>query len=49
MSKIAKNSQGGFLQLIIFIIVLLFLMKYFNISISDAVNWFKTTFQNVLR
>jgi hypothetical protein len=42
-----KNKQGGFLKLIIFIIVVLFLMKYFNISLSDIVNWVKALFSSV--
>ena len=49
MNNRVKSSQGGFLQLIIFVIVLLFLFKYFNISISDAINWFKVTFENVFK
>ena len=43
-----KNKQGGFLKLIIFIIVVIFLMDYFNITISGIVNWFVTMFQNII-
>jgi len=43
-----KNKQGGFLKLIIFIIVVIFLMNYFNITISGIVNWFVTMFQNII-
>ncbi len=42
-----KNKQGGFLQLIIFIVVVIFLLNYFNITISGIINWFVTMFQNV--
>lgn len=39
-----KNEQGGFLKLIIFIIIALFLMKYFDISVSDIIDWIKNIF-----
>jgi len=42
-----KNEQSGFLKLIIFIIVALFLMKYFKISVSDIIDWVKTLFDSV--
>ena len=38
------STQGGFLKLIIFIIVALFLMKYFDISLSDIIDWIKNIF-----
>jgi len=41
------STQGGFLKLIIFIIIALFLMKYFGISFSDIVDWIKNLFNNV--
>jgi hypothetical protein len=44
-----RNTQGGFIQIIIFIIVVLIVMKFFNITISDAINYFKTFFAEVLR
>lgn len=46
---LASTKQGGFLQLIVFILVFLFLLKYFGISLSEVVYWFKTTFADVLR
>ncbi len=42
-----KSEQDGFLKLIIFIIVALFLMKYFKISLSDIFSWIKTLFNSV--
>ncbi len=39
-----KNEQGGFLKLIIFIVIALFLMSYFEISLSDVFNWVKALF-----
>lgn len=44
-----KNTQGGFIQIIIFILVVLLVMKYFNLTISDVFNYFKTFFAGVLR
>ncbi|MFZ3011777.1 MAG: hypothetical protein WA060_02155 [Minisyncoccia bacterium] len=48
MKKSGINN-GGFLQIIIFIIVALLIMKYFNVTISEVINWFKTFFAGVLR
>ena len=44
-----RNRQAGFIELIIVILVFLFILKYMGLSISDVVNWFKDTFQEVLR
>ncbi len=43
------NNQAGFLQLIIIIIIALLLMKYFGITISGAIAWFKDFFGSVLQ
>lgn len=40
-------TQGGFLKLIIFIVIALFIMKYLKISLNDVFNWFKTVFSSV--
>ena len=42
-----ENEQSGFLKLIIFIIIALLLMKYFNISVSDIVNWVESLFNSI--
>jgi len=43
-----KNKQGGFLQLIIFIIIVLISMKYFHLTITDIINWVKALFNSVV-
>lgn len=43
------GRQGGFLELIIFILVALLIMKYFDITISEVIYWFKSFFASVLR
>jgi hypothetical protein len=43
-----KNKQGGFLQIILFIIALVFIMWYFDLNVSGVINWFTTMFRNVL-
>ena len=48
MKDCIKNKNGGFLKLIIFIIVAIFLMSYFHLTISGVVNWFVTMFNNVI-
>jgi hypothetical protein len=50
MKNIIKNNkEGGFLEIIIIIIIALLLMRYFGITISGVVDWFKTFFASVLR
>ncbi len=48
MEKRVENKEGGFLKLVILIIVALIIMKYLHISLSDILNWFKTLFKSVL-
>ena len=54
------REQGGFLQIIILIVIALLIMNYFNLtvsgvlayfntSLSEIANWFKSLFQNVVR
>lgn len=45
----SRNKNGGFIQLILLILIVLFIMKYSGVTVSDVVNWFKTTFGDVLR
>jgi uncharacterized protein involved in cysteine biosynthesis len=49
MKNEIKNSKGGFLELIVLIIVALLLMQYFGITISGVLNWFGSFFRSVLR
>ncbi len=44
-----ENREGGFVELIVLILVGLLVMKYYGITISEAVNWFKAYFGDVLR
>ncbi len=41
--------QGGFLEIIIFILIVLLIMKYFDITLSEVIFWFKSFFGSVLR
>ena len=49
MKRGVDNKQGGFIQIIIFIVIALIIMKFMGVTISDVVNWFKTFFADVLR
>ncbi len=42
-----KNEQGGFLKLIIFIVIALFLLSYFHVTVSQAVDWIVNVIKNV--
>jgi hypothetical protein len=45
--KKLENKTGGFLQLIILIVIGLFLLNYFHITFADFIVWLKTAIQNV--
>jgi len=44
-----KNKNGGFVELIIIILIALFIMKYTGVTVSDVIAWFQNTFSGVLR
>ena len=46
MSKY-KNKQGGFLQLIILIIIIVCILAYFHVSIGSAFNSIVNAFRSV--
>lgn len=43
-----RNREGGFLKLIVIIIIALLLMNYFNITISGILAYFGTSTSEVL-
>jgi len=43
------GGQGGFLELIVLVIVVLLIMKYMGLTVSEVVDWFKDFFGSVLR
>ncbi len=47
--KIKNTKQGGFLQVIIIILIALLIMKFFGITISEVIYRFKIFFDSVLR
>ena len=47
--NLKNNQQGGIIEIIVLIIVALFVMKFLGITISGVINWFTTTFHNVLQ
>ncbi|HEV7701827.1 MAG TPA: hypothetical protein VGO63_00045 [Candidatus Paceibacterota bacterium] len=56
MNTKIKNKEGGFVELIIVIIIALLLMKYFGITVSTVlgwlkmfVDWFTTYFHSILK
>jgi hypothetical protein len=48
MKNKIKNERGGFLKLIIVIIVALLLMRYFNITISEILAYFNLTWTEII-
>lgn len=42
-----KNKESGFLQLILIIIIVIFLLSYFHVSVSQAIDWLKNLFNNI--
>jgi hypothetical protein len=45
----AKSSRGGFLKIIIFLIVGYFVLNYFNISVSQVFDFVKNILNNILQ
>jgi len=41
--------QGGFLEIIIFVLIALLIMKYMGLTVSEVISWFKSFFGGVLR
>ena len=51
-----KNKEGGFLEIIVIIVIALLLMKYFGITVSTVIGWIKifiawftTFFKDILK
>jgi len=44
-----ENKQEGFLKLILFIIVAVILLRYFDISVSEIVDWVKTLWNSIFK
>jgi len=42
-----KNKTGGFLKFIIVIIIAVFLMSYFNVSIRGFFDWFISAIRSI--
>ena len=49
MEKINKQTGGGFIQIIVLLIVVIFIMSYFHLTVSGVVNWFIVSFKSVFR
>ncbi len=47
--NVMKNKEGGFLELIVIIVIALVIMKYYGITISGVIHWFTSYFANVLK
>ncbi len=44
---VKKNKTGGFLTFIIFIIIAVFLMSYFHITVRGFIDWFISAIRNI--
>ena len=49
MKNFAKNKNKGFIELIIVIVVAIFLMSYFHVTLSTAWNWFANALHNIFQ
>jgi len=48
MKNTIKNKNGGFLQLIFIIVIGLLLMRYYGISVDEALAWVKSFGQSII-
>ncbi len=51
-----RNKEGGFIELIVLVVIALLLMKYFGVTISmvihwakEFIEWFKIFFKDILK
>lgn len=44
-----NNKEGGFIKLIVTILIALLVMKYYDVTISELINWFKSFFGSILK
>jgi hypothetical protein len=42
-----KNKQGGFIEFVIFVVVVILIMKYAHITVGDIINWLKVQLQGI--
>jgi hypothetical protein len=47
MKNKINNQQGGFLQIIILVIIALIVMKYLGITVSGVLNWLANLLRSV--
>ncbi len=43
------KKEDGFIQLIVLVVIALLLMKYYGVTITESIEWFKNYFSSVLR
>jgi len=48
INNIKSNKEGGFVKLIIVIVIALFLMKYFGLTITGILNYFHLTWSEII-
>ncbi|KKP86353.1 MAG: hypothetical protein UR90_C0032G0009 [Parcubacteria group bacterium GW2011_GWC1_35_8] len=48
INKIKNGREGGFIKLIILIIVVLLLMRYFNLTITGVLSYFHLTWTDIM-
>ncbi len=49
MKEKINNKEGGFIELIIVIIIALLVMRYFGLTVTGVINWFVTSLRSVFR
>ncbi len=47
INKNFKNQQGGFLELIVVIVIVLLVMKYYGLTFTGIWNWLQNLFWSV--
>ena len=48
INKIKNGREGGFIKLIILIIVVLLLMRYFNLTITGVLSYFHLAWTDIM-
>ncbi len=49
MNNLEKNNKGGFIAIILVIVIALLVLRYFGITISGVIDWIISLFRGVIR
>ncbi len=49
LEKNKNTGEAGFIEVIVVILIALLIMKYYGVTVSEVINWFRIYFADVLK